>query len=338
MKLATYLPNPSAAPQVGIVDAEARTVLDLQAAWRRKHGSDNPAFTSMLALIEGGDAALAAAREVAADGSTDKPADAAGKALVQPLSAVRLLAPIPVPPQVRDCNNFEEHMRNARFGMARMKARIAGQPEPAPGSIAVTPHPVNFAHIIFYITTRFSVGGPDAEVHWPAYADYFDYEGEFAIVIGKKGRDVAAADAMSHVFGYTIFNDFSARDKQAEEMEGRMGPTKGKSFDTGNVIGPWIVTRDEIPDYRALRIEVRVNGETRSSNTTAGMVHGFDQIIAYLSQNETLHPGEVIGSGTVGSCCGLELGRFLEDGDVVEIEFDRIGTLRNTVRRQPKLR
>jgi len=326
MKLATYLPASGAStPVIGTVDTATRSVLDLQAAWRRRHGGGNPMFSSMLALIEAGETGLQAAREMDAD------ADAGQRAS---LDSVRLLAPLPVPPQIRDCNNFEAHMRNARFGMARMKARIAGRPEPAPNSIDLTPHPVNFAHIVFYISNRFSVVGPDADIEWPSYADYFDYEGEFAAIIGRSGRDIPADQADAHIFGYTVFNDFSARDKQAEEMEGRMGPTKGKSFDTGNALGPWIVTRDEIPDCRAMTVTVRVNGEQRASATTAGMIHGFDRMIAYISRHETLHCGEIIGSGTVGGCCGLEIGRFLEDGDVVEIDFDQIGVLRNRVRRQ----
>ncbi|VCU71052.1 Ureidoglycolate lyase [Pigmentiphaga humi] len=333
MKLATYLPaSGNGAPRIGAVDTASASILDLQAAWQREHHGEHPAFASMLALIEAGEAGLRAARETEAH---------AGIGQRTPLGSVRLLAPIPLPPQIRDCNNFEEHMRNARLGMTRMKARIAGQPEPAPGSVDLTPHPVNFAHIVFYISNRFTVVGPDADIEWPSYADYFDYEGEFAAIIGKPGRDIPAGRADEHIFGYTVFNDFSARDKQAEEMEGRMGPTKGKSFDTGNAMGPWIVTRDEIPDCRAMAIQVRVNGERRAAATTAGMIHSVGQMIAYISQHETLHCGEVIGSGTVGGCCGLETGRFLEDGDVVEIDIDRIGVLRNRVRRQlpaPELR
>jgi len=114
-------------------------------------------------------------------------------------------------------------------------------------------------------------------------------------------------------------------------MEGRMGPTKGKSFDSGNAIGPWIVTRDEIPNVGALDVAVRVNGEVRGKNTSANMLHSFENMIAYVSRNETLHAGEVFGSGTIGGCCGLEISRFLRDGDVVEIDVAGIGRLRNRV-------
>jgi 2-keto-4-pentenoate hydratase/2-oxohepta-3-ene-1,7-dioic acid hydratase in catechol pathway len=113
-----------------------------------------------------------------------------------------------------------------------------------------------------------------------------------------------------------------------------MGPAKGKSFDTGNAIGPWIVTRDEIPDAKALAVSVRVNGENWGRNTTAGMIHSFEDMIAFVSHDETLYPGEFLGSGTIGGCCGLESDRWLKDGDLVEVEVEKIGVLRNRVRRR----
>ncbi|HZB89969.1 MAG TPA: fumarylacetoacetate hydrolase family protein, partial [Stellaceae bacterium] len=140
-----------------------------------------------------------------------------------------------------------------------------------------------------------------------------------------------AREAEAHIFGYTIFNDFSARDRQAIEMQGRLGPAKGKSFDGGNVLGPWIVTRDEIPEPFALQASVRVNGELRGRNDGREMIHSFAKMIAYVSEDETLHPGEIFGSGTYGGCCGMEIDRFLGDGDVVELEIEKIGTLRSRV-------
>lgn len=319
MKLATYVAA-DGRERIGTVDASRSRVLDLQEAHVAAAGRANPAFESMQALIEAGPEAWQAARSLDA---------AARPELRVALSNVRLLSPVPRPVQVRDCNNYEQHMRDARFGMETLKARLAGRALPQRGTDEPPIAPVNFRHIVFYITNRMSVVGPEVDVRWPAYSEYMDYEAEFGVFIGKAAKDVSKAEAAQHIFGYSILNDFSARDQQAEEMEGRMGPTKGKSFDTGNVIGPWIVTPDEIPDPRALNVEVRVNGERRAGATTAGMIHGFDDIIAYLSKNETLHPGEFIGGGTVGGCCGLETDSWLKDGDVVEIEFDRIGVLRN---------
>jgi 2-keto-4-pentenoate hydratase/2-oxohepta-3-ene-1,7-dioic acid hydratase in catechol pathway len=302
MKLATYVsPN---GPAVGaIVGSE---IVELS-------------FPSMLALIDGGDAALDLARKEIEKGAR------------KALSGVKLLSPVPEPRQIRDFNNFEQHMRDAPAGMARLKARIAGQPEPDPATLRGPVADVNFTQPIFYISNRFNVVGHDAEIEWPDYSEWLDYEGEFGVFIGRKGKNIPTERAREHIFGFAVFNDFSARDKQAREMEGRMGPTKGKSFDTGNAIGPWIVTKDEIPDARALNVSVRINGDVVGRNSTAGLIHSFEDMIAYLSRSETLYPGEFLGSGTVGGCCALESGRWLKAGDVVEVEFDRIGSLRNRV-------
>ncbi len=117
-------------------------------------------------------------------------------------------------------------------------------------------------------------------------------------------------------------------------MEGRLGPAKGKSFDGGNVMGPWIVTTDEIGDPYKLKMEARVNGERRSQGISEGMLFSFEEIIAYVTKDETLMPGEFIGSGTVGNGCGLELGWYLEHGDTIELEVEKIGILKNRVERQ----
>jgi 2-keto-4-pentenoate hydratase/2-oxohepta-3-ene-1,7-dioic acid hydratase in catechol pathway len=178
------------------------------------------------------------------------------------------------------------------------------------------------------------VSGPGATVRWPRYSKVMDFELEFGIFLGKTGTDIPAGKAREHIFGYTIYNDFSARDAQMNEMPAMLGPTKGKSFQGGNALGPWIVTPDEIPDARALAVEVRVNSETWSKNTTAEMLFTFEEVIEFISGDETLHAGEFIGSGTVGNCCGLELDRYLEHGDEIELEVEQIGVLRNKVIRQ----
>jgi 2-keto-4-pentenoate hydratase/2-oxohepta-3-ene-1,7-dioic acid hydratase in catechol pathway len=321
MKLATYTANGSA-PAIGAVDADKKTVLGLQDAHRKLHGGANPAFNSMLDLIEAGEPALDLARRVVEQSKGDG---------AMPLSAVKLLAPVPLPPQIRDFNCFEQHAMGAFAGMQILRARMAGQPEPDRAKITQPMNPIYAERPIFYISNRFSVVGTDADVEWPAYCDYLDYELEIGMYIGRRGKNIAKKDAAKHIFGYSIFNDFSARDQQMKEMEGRMGPTKGKSFDSGNALGPWIVTKDEVPDVGKLNVSVKVNGEVRGKNTSANILHSFEDMIAYVSQNETLHPGEVFGSGTIGGCCGLEISTFLKDRDVVEIDVERIGTLRNRV-------
>lgn len=321
MKLATFIDS-SGQAAIGSVDPAADTITALAAAHRRLLGRDTPWFADMLALIDAGEAGLDLAR------TTAERADAADRVA---LAGSRLLSPVPQPRQIRDFNNAEMHWRNAPAGMEMLRARLAGKPVPNRADIKAAIPDVNYTQPIFYISNRFNVVGQDAEVRWPRYSEWFDYEAEFGIFIGKTGKDIPKARALEHIFGYAIFNDFSARDKQMREMEGRMGPTKGKSFDTGNAIGPWIVTRDEVPDARALAVSIRVNGESWGTTSTSSMVHGFDDMIAYISEEETLHAGEFLGSGTMANGCSLECDRWMKDGDSIEIEFERLGVLRNRV-------
>jgi len=280
-----------------------------------------PGFPGMLAAIEAGVPALQKAK----------------RGRTHALQSVRLLAPIPRPPRLRDFLCFELHVRQSRanrylFGMGTERL------DPAKVEIAK----VWYERPVYYKGNTFSVVGQDAEVHWPAYSRIIDYELEIGLVIGKGGKNVAKKDALSHVFGYTVFNDFSARDEQYIEMQSQLGPAKGKDFDTGNAFGPWITTADEIGDPQNLRMQARVNGETWSDGNSRDMKHGFADIVAYASVEETLHPGEILGSGTVGGGCGNELGRFMKHGDVIELEVGGIGVLRNRivaphVKEQPKL-
>ena len=184
---------------------------------------------------------------------------------------------------------------------------------------------------VYYKGNRFNVVGHEEEVRWPRYSAMLDYELEFGIFLAAKGRDIPVDEAHKYIFGYTIFNDFSARDAQEIEMAGGLGPAKGKDFDTGNAIGPWIVTRDEVKDAQNLNMIARVNGEECSRNNSSCMLHTFEQMIAHASRDETLYPGEFFGSGTTGNGCGLELDRWLKPGDVVELEVEGIGVLRNRV-------
>lgn len=308
MRLATFV-SPQG-PAVGAVLGDS--IADLSAE-----------FPTMLALIDGGDAALERAKS------------ALGKAPRRPLAGAKLLSPVPEPRQIRDFNNFEQHIRDAPWGVAKLRARLAGQPEPERSQVPGVGE-ITFKQPIFYISNRFNVVGHDAEIEWPGYSEWLDFELEFGVFIGKRGKNIPRTRAGEHIFGYAVFNDFSARDRQVREMEGWMGPTKGKSFDTGNAIGPWIVTRDEIPDPQALAVSLRVNGELWAKNTTAGMIHSFEDMVSFVSQDETLHAGEFFGSGTIGGCCGLESDRWLKHGDVVEAEVERIGVLRNRVVRKKR--
>jgi 2-keto-4-pentenoate hydratase/2-oxohepta-3-ene-1,7-dioic acid hydratase in catechol pathway len=304
MKLLTFLEGDE--QRLGRLLDDGETIADLTA-------SGSPRLASMLAYLDGGDAA----REEAE----------AASAPTRRLDEVTLLAPLPRPRSVRDCMVFEQHIVQATRTIARWKM---GPFEPLSRPFLKLPK-VWYEQPIFYKSNRFSVVGPDAEVRMPAGTQKFDYELEWAIAIGRPGRDIPREHAFGHIAGLTIFDDFTARDIQIREMKARLGPAKGKDFDTGNALGPYLVTPDEIPDPYALTMVARVNGEEWSRGTTADMHHRWEDVIVHLSRDETLHAGEVIGSGTVGGGCGLELDRYLRAGDVVELEVEGLGTLRNRV-------
>jgi 2-keto-4-pentenoate hydratase/2-oxohepta-3-ene-1,7-dioic acid hydratase in catechol pathway len=296
-------------------------VLDLQLA-----AGGAAEFASMLSLIEAGPGAWQRARGLVEDPATKG---------VYGAGTYALLAPMRCPPQVRDFMCFEQHVIQA-FGAAfRMRATRATSTQEKEALLAQAagyrPPPVWYERPLYYKANRFSVSGPGDTVRWPAYSRLMDYECELACIIGVGGVDIPRERAMDHVFGYTIFNDFSARDAQGAEMAGGLGPAKGKDFDGANAFGPCILTADEVPDPYALPMIVRVNGEERSRGSSGTMHWKFEDLIAYVSQGETLHPGEILASGTVGDGCGLEHLRFLEDGDQVEIEIPPIGVLANRV-------
>ena len=267
-----------------------------------------PGFSSVLEIVEGGQNALDRAYEIIRHSPT-----------VLAVENITLLAPIPHPPQMRDFLCFEQHLKQAFDAVGK----LSGTPSQIPK--------VWYERPIFYHPSRFSVCGPDAEVSWPAYCEKLDFELEFGCYIGKPGKDIPKKQAREHIFGYTIFNDFSARDEQAKEMAGQLGPGKGKDFDNANAMGPCLVTADELGDPYRLEMVVRVNGEEWGRGNSRDMHWKFEDCIAHASRSETLHSGEFFGSGTVGNGCGLEHLRFLKPNDVVELEVEGIGILRNRV-------
>jgi 2-keto-4-pentenoate hydratase/2-oxohepta-3-ene-1,7-dioic acid hydratase in catechol pathway len=327
LKLATY--RSGGQNKIGLVHAADSWLFDLASASQRA-GKPNPAYNSMLDLVDHGDAALDEASNLFDRYGKDQD-------LWTAVAETEILAPLPEPRQMRDGMSFPVHIVQGPIGHLKLKARKAGDAAEL-ARLQAAPLPelpeVYRKQPIYYITNRFSVKGPNTTVKWPRYSQVMDYELEFGIVTKNRGTNISAAKAPGHIFGFTIFNDFSARDAQRTEMEGRLGPAKGKSFDGGNVLGPWIVTPDEIGDPYKLRMQARVNGELRSKGTSEGMLFYFEEIIAHVSRDETLMPGEFIGSGTVGNGCGLELGWYLEHGDSIELEVEKIGVLKNRVERQ----
>lgn len=227
------------------------------------------------------------------------------------VESARLLAPLR-PRSLRDFLTFEGHLHNALTRLGR----------PIPSEWYEVP--------AYYKGMPDTVIGPDEEIPWPAYTERLDHELELAAIIGRKGKNIAKANALSYVFGYTIWNDMSARDVQTRELPIGMGPAKAKDWDGSNVLGPCIVTADEL-DPSNVRMMVRINGEVWGEDTTAHMHHTFADLIHYAAQAQTLYPGDVFGSGTAAGGSGLELDRQLKEGDVVEMEIEGIGILRNRI-------
>ena len=260
---------------------------------------------------------------------------------VQPhyqLSEVQLLAPLPNPRSFRDYVGFEMHMQNA----SRSFGHKIG--------------PAWYDMPIFYFTNHQAIYGPDDEIKRPTKETKMDIELEMACIIGKKGKDIKTEDATPYIFGYTVFNDWTARAIQKVEMEVPLGPHKGKDF--ANAIGPCIVTADEMEQYRIpldesifqdpirvphvagsrfdIKMTSRINGQTICEGNYKTVYYNFEQMIERASENNvTLFPGDMLGSGTVGWGSLIEnafsVHRPLEPGDVVELEIEGIGILRNKV-------
>lgn len=325
MRLVTYRDERGAMRPGALIEADS-AIVDLALAAQDAGLGGWPAFTSILALVEAGDEALDEARRLVAR---------AAPASVIERATVKLCAPIQPPPQMRDCSCFELHLRQS-FAAAR-RARVAHLPNPEEALAQMSTRADERVvatfnrQPIYYKCNRFAVIGPDEDVIWPAYSRAMDFELEFACYIGRKAKDVPREKAREHIVGYTIFNDMSARDTQAVEMGGMLGPAKSKDFDTGNVMGPCLVTADELPDPYDLTMIARVNGEEWGRGSTRDMRWQFEDLIAHISRSETLYPGEVLGSGTVGNGCGLEQSRYLKPADVIELEVEGIGTLRSRI-------
>ncbi|GAA6185267.1 MULTISPECIES: fumarylacetoacetate hydrolase family protein [Alteromonadaceae] len=228
------------------------------------------------------------------------------------MSQVTLLAPVLRPNSIRDTISFETHAKNFE--------KRTGKPIPE----------LWYQQPLYYKGNTSTVCGNNSIIPWPKYTKKLDFELEFGIYIGKTGRNISAEDAASYIAGYTIFNDISARDVLQQEITMLLGPAKGKDMDMGNVMGPCLVTPDEI-DPANLKMEARINGETWSSGNTSDMYWSFAQIIEHVSKSETLYPGDFIGSGTIAFGCGDELERWIEPGDNIELEVEGIGILRSQV-------
>ncbi len=302
-------------PRIVVARPDADRWIDLRAAERlrlERAGASGTAARrlagalvpgSLTAALEAGPAFREAAQRAVEGADPDAYAT----------DGARLLRPID-PPAYRDFMAFEEHFVNASRRFDR---------EPAD---------VLYEMPVSYFGNVHAIVGPEDEIPWPHYTRAMDYELELGIVIGKAGRDLTPETALDHVLGLVNFNDFSARDIQGVEMTGGLGPSKGKHF--GSAVGPWITTLDAL-DPDELAMTARVNGETWSEGSTSTLLWSIAELVAWASTGEPLAAGTLLGSGTVGGGCGLELGRSLQPGDVVELEIEALGVLRNRLGTPP---
>ena len=239
-------------------------------------------------------------------------------------ATVELLAPVPEPPAIRDFMAFEEHVVTAS------------------AAIGLTVDPLWYRQPVFYFTNPAAVIGPHADVAISPGSSAFDYELEVAAVIGRAGADLTPTQAVDHIAGFVLFCDWSARDLQGAEMALNLGPAKGK--DSANGFGPWLVTTDELAERAAghsydIAMAAAVNGEEYSRGNLADLYWSFGEMIAYASRGTRVRAGDVIGSGTVGTGCILELGRvhgaerypYLKAGDRVHLEAELLGAIDATL-------
>jgi 2-keto-4-pentenoate hydratase/2-oxohepta-3-ene-1,7-dioic acid hydratase in catechol pathway len=291
MRIASYLNHDE--PAVGLVSADLQSVRPFELPARQR-------LLGALPLIE------AAARGEALP--------ALGAAV--PLTSVRLTAPIPKPRRNIFCVGKNYHAHAKEFAGSGFDSSAK-----AGGDIPAVP--------IYFTKVPESVIGPDEPiVIVPEVSDATDYEAELAVVIGRGGKGIKAADAMAHVWGYTIVNDVTARDWQQRHLQWHLG----KSFDTYCPMGPWLVSADEC-DATRTGIRCYVNGEERQNANTADLIFDIPTLIETLSAGITLYPGDVIATGTpVGVGIGFKPPKYLKPGDVVRVEIDGIGALQNPVR------
>jgi 2-keto-4-pentenoate hydratase/2-oxohepta-3-ene-1,7-dioic acid hydratase in catechol pathway len=284
-------------------------VVDLQRADEAAGGQGLP--PDLLTFIGMGDAALDAAR-AAVDFVVDRGAEeVSGQPIRVDDDEIQLSSPLPRPNSLRDFMVVEEHMSNCVA-----KGLLPSIPEEW------------FNIPAYYKGNVDEIYGPDDTIPWPVYTDKLDYELEVCAVIGLPGRNLSAAEAPAHIIGYTLYNDWSARDIQKREMS--IGIGAGVSKDFGSSIGPCIATPDEFDRDKA-PLQARIDGEVWSNGALGQMRFSFEEIIEWVSRDQTMRPGDLLGSGTIGRGCGVELDRWLTPGCVVELEAEGIGILRNTV-------
>jgi 2-keto-4-pentenoate hydratase/2-oxohepta-3-ene-1,7-dioic acid hydratase in catechol pathway len=280
----------------------------------------------MIAFLEGGmvgremaDKAVAYAGERLQN--ENLPLGPDGQRLTFSENEIRWLAPVPRPPMIRDGILLLDHYR---VGMERL-FKITKE-DLIPQAARSMP--------IYWKPSRAAVAGHRQPIQWPRYSEKLDYEFELGLYIGKRGKNIPLERAWEHIAGYTVFNDLGLRDLQPAEMSLRLGPTKSKDFETSKVMGPCLVTADELPSIDNLRMTTKVNGETWFDGKLSNWAFTFAEFIAYVSREETLEVGDFFGSGPPAFSVGFEIDRWIKPGDVLACEIEGVGKLINTIVRE----
>lgn len=268
----------------------------------------------MVEFLRNREYGLAAAIEVveALTGELDDPGleGPNGEPVIYSLEDVDLLSPLPRPNSIRQGMTFPEHMRAMRSDRSAVPDYLFEAP-------------------VYYKGNADAVVGPNLEFPIPSFTELLDYELCIAAVVGQDVGELLEAEAWEAIAGYTIFNDFTARDIASKELACGLGPSKSKDMDGSNVLGPYLVTADSWDPRDGHAMIARVNGEEWTRGTTRDMHHGFGAMLSHITQAQTVRAGDVIGSGAVG--CAWEIGRRLSGGDVVELEVEGLGVSRTTI-------
>lgn len=302
------------------------TTQDTNAARRQAAALVPP---DMIAFLEGGTVGREMAdKSMAYVGerlrSESLPLGPEGQRLTFSENEIRWLAPVPRPPMIRDGILLLDHYK---VGMERL-FKITHE-DVIPKAARSIP--------IYWKPSRAAVAGHKQAIQWPRYSEKLDYEFELGLYIGKRGKNIPVEHAWEHVAGYAVFNDLGLRDIQPAEMSLRLGPTKAKDFETSKVMGPCLVTADELPAVaqgKDLRMTTRVNGETWFDGKISNWAFTFAEFIAYVSRDETLEVGDFFGSGPPAFSVGFEIDRWIKPGDTLECEIEGLGKLVNTVVRE----
>jgi|TARA_B100000315_G_scaffold210472_1_gene206772 fumarylacetoacetate (FAA) hydrolase len=327
MKLLTYALKNETKQKVGFVSGEWIVDIHLAGVWLMEQGKESDSYlnipSSMKEILADWKTNLDQIREFEQKLSSEDCSEISvnGTAVAVRESEIRFLPPVPEPPTFRDFYAFEQHVKAAR------KSR------------GLDMHPTWYEIPVFYFSNPYCMVGHKEDVKLPAGSDALDFELELGIIIANGGSDISSENAEKYIAGYTIINDWSARDLQKQEMVLNMGPVKGKDFAT--TTGPYLVTPDELADKwndGKLEIEMKAwkNEKQLSHGNTDDLYHSWGKIIERASKNTRLMPGDLIGSGTVGTGCILELkpentDGWVQNGDTIKLEIERLGVLENKI-------